>query len=161
MHKIKLLAQQYHQETIQTRRDFHKYAERGWLEMRTASLVARRLDSLGYQVSVGKEVMREEFRMGLPSKRLLTLNYNRALLQGADPYYIEKVKNGFTGVVGVMHNGIGPVVAIRFDIDALSITEDDSADHNPGKNGFISCNPGAMHACGHDGHTAMGPIERR
>ena len=100
--------------------------------------------------------MREEFRMGLPSKRLLTLNYNRALLQGADPYYIEKVKNGFTGVVGVMHNGIGPVVAIRFDIDALSITEDDSADHNPGKNGFISCNPGAMHACGHDGHTAMG-----
>ena len=79
--KIKLLAQQYHQETIQTRRDFHKYAERGWLEMRTASLVARRLDSLGYQVSVGKEVMREEFRMGLPSKRLLTLNYNRALLQ--------------------------------------------------------------------------------
>lgn len=44
--KIKLLAQQYHQETIQTRRDFHKYAERGWLEMRTASLVARRLDSL-------------------------------------------------------------------------------------------------------------------
>lgn len=59
--KIKLLAQQYHQETIQTRRDFHKYAERGWLEMRTASLVARRLDSLGYQVSVGKEVMREEF----------------------------------------------------------------------------------------------------
>ena len=69
--KIKLLAQQYHQETIQTRRDFHKYAERGWLEMRTASLVARRLDSLGYQVSVGKEVMREEFRMGLPSKRLL------------------------------------------------------------------------------------------
>ena len=41
--KIKLLAQQYHQETIQTRRDFHKYAERGWLEMRTASLVARRL----------------------------------------------------------------------------------------------------------------------
>ncbi len=27
--KIKLLAQQYHQETIQTRRDFHKYAERG------------------------------------------------------------------------------------------------------------------------------------
>lgn len=154
--KIKLLAQQYHQETIQTRRDFHKYAERGWLEMRTASLVARRLDSLGYQVSVGKEVMREEFRMGLPSKRLLTLNYNRALLQGADPYYIEKVKNGFTGVVGVMHNGIGPVVAIRFDIDALSITEDDSADHNPGKNGFISCNPGAMHACGHDGHTAMG-----
>ena len=88
--KIKELAKLYYPDTVNCRRDLHKYAEKGWLEMRTASLVARRLDSLGYQVSVGKEVMREEFRMGLPSKRLLTLNYNRALLQGADPYYIEK-----------------------------------------------------------------------
>ena len=94
--------------------------------------------------------------MGLPSKRVLTLNYKRAILQGADPYYLEKVKDGFTAVAGIIKNGDGPVVAIRFDMDALSIMEDDSADHNPGKFGFISCNPGAMHACGHDGHTAMG-----
>lgn len=150
--KIKQLAQKYHQETIQMRRDFHRYAERGWLEMRTASLVARKLDDLGYQVSVGKEIMREDLRMGLPSKRLLTINYTRAIKQGADPYYLEKVKNGFTAVAGIMHNGDGPVVAIRFDMDALSISEDESVN----KNGFISCNPGAMHACGHDGHTAMG-----
>lgn len=154
--KIKELAKLYYPETIAMRRDFHKYAERGWLEMRTASIVARTLDTLGYQVSVGKEVMREEFRMGLPSKRLLTINYNRALVQGADRDYLEKVKEGFTGVVGVMHMGDGPVVAIRFDMDALSITEDNSLNHNPGKNNFISCNPGAMHACGHDGHTAIG-----
>lgn len=154
--KIKELAKLYYPETVAMRRDFHKYAERGWLEMRTASIVARTLDTLGYQVSVGKEVMREEFRMGLPSKRLLTINYNRALVQGADRDYLEKVKEGFTGVVGVMHMGDGPVVAIRFDMDALSITEDNSLNHNPGKNNFISCNPGAMHACGHDGHTAIG-----
>lgn len=154
--KIKELAKLYYSETVAMRRDFHKYAERGWLEMRTASIVARTLDTLGYQVSVGKEVMREEFRMGLPSKRLLTINYNRALVQGADRDYLEKVKEGFTGVVGVMHMGDGPVVAIRFDMDALSITEDNSLNHNPGKNNFISCNPGAMHACGHDGHTAIG-----
>lgn len=154
--KIKSLAKEYFPETVQTRRDFHKYAERGWLEMRTASIVARKLNNLGYQVLVGKELMCETARMGLPSKRVLTLNYKRAILQGADPYYLEKVKDGFTAVAGIIKNGDGPVVAIRFDMDALSIMEDDSADHNPGKFGFISCNPGAMHACGHDGHTAIG-----
>lgn len=154
--KIKSLAKEYFPETVQTRRDFHKYAERGWLEMRTASIIARRLDNLGYQVLTGKELMREDARMGLPNKRILTLNYKRAIVQGADPYYLEKVKDGFTAVAGIIKNGAGPVVAIRFDIDALSITEDDSANHNPGKFGFISCNPGAMHACGHDGHAAMG-----
>ena len=35
-------------EMIAYRRDFHKYAESGWLEMRTASIIARRLTELGY-----------------------------------------------------------------------------------------------------------------
>ncbi|WRK55000.1 hypothetical protein SD457_09335 [Coprobacillaceae bacterium CR2/5/TPMF4] len=34
--KIKELAKQYYLETVETRRDFHKYAERGWLELRTS-----------------------------------------------------------------------------------------------------------------------------
>ena len=42
----------------------------------------------------------------------------------------------------------GPVLAIRADIDALPIEERNT-------HGFISRNPGTMHACGHDGHTAM------
>ena len=42
----------------------------------------------------------------------------------------------------------GPVLAIRADIDALPITERNTHD-------FVSRNPGVMHACGHDGHTAM------
>ena len=154
--KIKELAKQYYLETVETRRDFHKYAERGWLELRTASIIARKLDDLGYQVLVGKEIMRPEGRMGIPSKRVLTMNYKRALSQGADPYYLEKVKDGFTAVAGIIENGPGPVVAIRFDIDALSIVEDDSCEHIPTKEGFVSCNLGATHACGHDGHAAMG-----
>ena len=138
--KIKELAKQYYLETVETRRDFHKYAERGWLELRTASIIARKLDDLGYQVLVGKEIMRPEGRMGIPSKRVLTMNYKRALSQGADPYYLEKVKDGFTAVAGIIENGPGPVVAIRFDIDALSIVEDDSCEHIPTKEGFVSCN---------------------
>ena len=42
----------------------------------------------------------------------------------------------------------GPVLAMRADIDALPIVERNSHD-------FVSGNTGVMHACGHDGHTAM------
>ena len=42
----------------------------------------------------------------------------------------------------------GPVVALRADIDALPIDEQSGVD-------FASESPGVMHACGHDGHTAM------
>jgi amidohydrolase len=42
----------------------------------------------------------------------------------------------------------GPVLAMRADMDALAITEETGLD-------FASANTGVMHACGHDGHTAM------
>lgn len=42
----------------------------------------------------------------------------------------------------------GKVIALRADMDALPIEEENDLD-------FVSQNPGAMHACGHDGHTAM------
>jgi amidohydrolase len=54
-----------------------------------------------------------------------------------------------TGVVGVLHGAkAGPVVAWRADIDALPL---DEVPELP----FKSVRPGAMHACGHDGHTAI------
>src|SRR4051795_7189995 len=52
-------------------------------------------------------------------------------------------------VVGHLRTGRpGPVVALRADIDALPIEEASGVD-------FASENRGVMHACGHDGHTAM------
>jgi len=58
---------------------------------------------------------------------------------------------GRTGVVGVIRgraNGSGRVIGLRADMDALPIVEATGAD-------YASKIPGAMHACGHDGHTAM------
>ncbi|APX24761.1 MAG: amidohydrolase [Rhodobacteraceae bacterium] len=52
-----------------------------------------------------------------------------------------------TGVVAQMGQG-APVIGLRADIDALPIVEATGAAH-------ASTLPGKMHACGHDGHTAM------
>ncbi|MFR7592163.1 MAG: amidohydrolase [Longibaculum sp.] len=154
--KIKELSTLYYNDTVKVRRDLHKYAERGWLEIRTACFIAEELEKIGYQVLVGEDIMDKDSRMGVPPETILHLNYRRAQKEGANPQYLEKVKMGMTGVAGVLHNGDGPTIALRFDIDALGLIEESSQHHLPYKLGFSSVHLGAMHACGHDGHTAIG-----
>ncbi len=56
---------------------------------------------------------------------------------------------GGTGVVGQLVRGTGKVrIGLRADMDALPIEENNGL-------AWSSCKPGLMHACGHDGHTAM------
>ena len=68
-------------------------------------------------------------------------------------YGVDEVQEGITeygtGVVALIRGAAGPgkCIAIRADMDALPLTED------PGFE-FASLNPGVMHACCHDGHTA-------
>jgi amidohydrolase len=55
-----------------------------------------------------------------------------------------------TGVVGLLEGKQpGPVVMLRFDMDALPIAEENETE-------YVSQNRGVMHACGHDAHTAIG-----
>ena len=64
---------------------------------------------------------------------------------------VDDVKTGVAhhGVVGLIRGtGPGPTVALRADMDALPIQEQTGLP-------FASENPGVMHACGHDTHTAM------
>ncbi len=57
---------------------------------------------------------------------------------------------GKTGVIGLIEGREpGPTVLLRMDMDALPIEEETGLP-------FASQNPGLMHACGHDGHTAIG-----
>ncbi len=143
-------------EMVALRRDFHKHAETGWLEMRTASIIAKKLTELGYEVLVGEQVCKKDERMGVPSDAVLQMAYTRAIEQGADPEFVKATEGGFTGVIGILRCGEGPTVAMRFDIDALGVNESMDEDHLPAKEGFASVNAGTMHACGHDGHAASG-----
>lgn len=96
---------------VACRRDLHRHPELGFHEVRTASMVARELTTLGLTV---------------------------------------RTQVGQTGVVGVLEGSMpGPTLLLRFDMDALPITEANSID-------YASQTPGVMHACGHDGHTAVG-----
>jgi amidohydrolase len=65
---------------------------------------------------------------------------------------LDKIETGIakTGVVGLLESvEPGPVVLVRFDMDALPIIEENVTE-------YASRNKGVMHACGHDGHTAVG-----
>ncbi|NWG17358.1 MAG: amidohydrolase [Chloroflexi bacterium] len=56
---------------------------------------------------------------------------------------------GRTGVIGLLEGELdGPTVLVRADMDALPILEENTFE-------YASAKPGVMHACGHDGHTAI------
>jgi len=140
------------------RRDFHKYAEAGWHEIRTCSIIADHLFKMGYtNVLMGKECFKADSRMGLPDQKELDEVYERALSEGAVMPYAEKFKDGFTGVIAILETGRpGPVIGIRCDIDALGVNECTDDTHRPAREGFASVHPGEMHACGHDAHAVIG-----
>lgn len=144
-------------QLIAWRRDFHQHAETAWQEFRTAAVIANELSQLGFSLKLGRQVIKDDDRMGVPTKACLEGAYARALHQGAPLPFIESFRGGFTGVVGELDTGRpGPTVAVRIDIDANDLTESLSPSHRPTRQGFASMNLGAAHACGHDGHAAIG-----
>ncbi|MDR2503741.1 MAG: amidohydrolase [Deltaproteobacteria bacterium] len=142
---------------IRCRRDLHKYAESGWTEFRTASLVAARLKELGYSLTTGAAAVKKESMMGAPAPNVLKAHQERAVSQGADPALVAGMEGGLTGLwADLPCGGPGPRFALRFDMDANDAVETDAPGHVPNKGGFASINKGVMHACAHDGHVAIG-----
>jgi aminobenzoyl-glutamate utilization protein A len=155
--KIINLAENLKEITIERRRDLHQHPEAAWTEFRTAAFVADMLTDLGYEVSVGADTIAEASMMGVPTNTVLAEHMERAIAQGANPNWVEKMTGGKTGVVGILNFAKpGPVVGLRFDMDANDAIEATEKKHRPAKDGFGSINKGAMHACGHDGHTSVG-----
>lgn len=64
---------------------------------------------------------------------------------------VDEIHEGIakTGIVAIINGqGEGPTIGLRADMDGLPITEETGVD-------YASTHEGRMHACGHDGHTAM------
>ena len=157
MEKMILRAQELQPWMTALRRDFHRFPETGWLEMRTSARIAKELDAMGYRVITGRDAVAEAARMGVPEEKETRAHLARVLDYGCEEAYLtEDMRAGFTGVVGELCMGEGPVVCLRFDIDALGMQECMEESHRPVLEGFASVIPGRMHACGHDGHAAIG-----
>lgn len=124
-------------ELVVMRRDFHKLAELGWHEQCTTARIVDELRNLDYQVIAGRDFLGDAPRLGLSAAE-------------------RELGAGNSGCIAVFETGRpGPTVALRIDIDALPITEA-GEEHRPALGGWISDTPGVMHACGHDGHIAIG-----
>ena len=155
--QINVIAESLEEYVRDIRRDFHKYAETAWKEIRTSSVIASELEAIGFEeILIGEDVCDLDTRMGMPSKEELEEAYHNALKTGANKEHSEIMKDGKTGVIGILRCGDGPELAMRFDIDALPLYEYDGEDSLAKQEGFISENYGSMHACGHDGHAAIG-----
>jgi aminobenzoyl-glutamate utilization protein A len=141
---------------IRIRRDLHAHPELGYLEYRTATKAASHLSRLGYEVKAGPEVMVASEMLGRPSDAAIAAARSAALAEGAPPEWVERMPGGQTGVVAELRRGSGPVLAFRFDMDALPVPETKADTHLPNREGYRSLHAGLMHACAHDGHTAIG-----
>jgi aminobenzoyl-glutamate utilization protein A len=141
---------------IRIRRDLHRHPELGYLEYRTAAKAAAHLSALGYGVRAGPEVMVESEMLGAPSASAVAAAQSQALAEGAPPEWVARMPGGQTGVVAELRRGTGPTLAFRFDMDALPVPETKADTHVPNREGYRSAHAGLMHACAHDGHTAIG-----
>lgn len=150
------MMEQLQSRLINWRRDFHKFPELGFLEMRTASIVADTLEKLGFDLLLGKEIMKPASCMGKPDSKETNEHLEWARANGAIEKYLPHFEDGYTAVVGILDSNMpGPTVAYRVDMDALPIYESESEDHLPNLQDFRSSNNN-MQACGHDAHTAIG-----
>lgn len=146
------------EQLIRWRRDFHAHPELGFHEFRTAARVCDILSALpGCTLRVGREVMAPDARMGAPTAAQAEAARAEAIAAGGNPKWIERMGDGLTGIVAEWtFPRPGPTLAFRVDIDALPVIESTAATHLPARSGYASRVAGRMHACGHDGHTAIG-----
>ena len=161
MKRIAQEAKSLRDEAVSLRRDFHKYPECGFCEFRTAAKIIDYLKDLGYEVKFGTDVISKDHIFGAPNADLLKRESNRALAEGVSKEYIDAMYGGATAVVATIKggkSGDAKTVAFRFDIDCNELSESQSEDHRPKREGFVSQHDGCMHACGHDGHATIGLI---
>lgn len=140
---------------INWRRQFHAYPETGWTEFATTARVIQTLEAMGYRVLTGTQVINPDFVRGYDPQAVKKAQA-AARTAGIDEAILQRIGD-YTGCAAIIETGRpGPVVALRFELDCVNVQESACASHTPQQENFASSQPGFMHACGHDGHMAIG-----
>jgi aminobenzoyl-glutamate utilization protein A len=142
---------------VSVRRDLHRRPEPAWLEFYTTARIVEEIREIGVdELHVGREALDPGARLAVPDEDTIAEWYERAREAGASGDVLAELEGGHTGAIAVLEGGEGPTVALRVDIDGLPRTESEDPEHVPAREGFRSVHEGAMHACGHDAHAAIG-----
>lgn len=147
------------EDLISWRRKLHCHAEPGFAEFWTTAFIYEQLMDLPAAIKWGKDILSSQKLLGYPPKNEVLNWKNNAIQQGAAADCIEAMENMTGLAVDILPaHGISetPSVLLRFDIDAVPVPESQETTHKPFVQGFSSINPNVSHACGHDGHTAIG-----
>lgn len=116
-----------------------------WGRSHTAPILSHEVEQLADEVIAIRRMLHQWPELGFQEERTAALVAEHLRGMGLE------VKTGVarTGVLGVLCGGRkGKTVLLRADMDALPVSEATGAP-------YASQTPGVMHACGHDGHTAI------
>ena len=110
--------------------------------------VKNRLAELHDEITALRRDMHENPEILFETHRTAALVADKLKEFGCDEIVTGIGRTGVVGVIKGKSSASGKVIGLRADMDALPIHEATGLD-------YASKTPGAMHACGHDGHTAM------
>lgn len=110
--------------------------------------VKNRIAEMQPEIAAWRRDIHENPELMYQETRTAAVVAERLRAFGCDEVVTGIAKTGVVGVIRGRATGSGRVVGLRADMDALPIIEATGAEH-------ASKTPGVMHACGHDGHTAM------
>ena len=145
------------EDLAEIRKKFHQRPETCWTEFWTTAEICKYLEEFGYDLMIGSEIIQKDLREMVPNFKTLEKWYQNAKNHGAEMKYLQRMKGGYTGVIGLLNTGkAGPTIAFRADIDALPIQESKRKIHRPARENWSSKYEGKMHSCGHDIHLTIG-----
>lgn len=110
--------------------------------------VVNRIAALASEIATWRRDLHAHPELGFDVQRTAAMVAGKLHAFGCDEVVTRFGRTGVVGVIKGSKLGANRVIGLRCDMDALPIAETTGV-------AYASTVPGAMHACGHDGHTAM------
>jgi hippurate hydrolase len=110
--------------------------------------VINRVAAIKDEIATWRQDIHRHPELGYEENRTSEIVAEKLKSFGCDEVVSGIAKTGVIGVIRGRRNSSGKVIGLRADMDALPIVEETGL-------AYASVNKGVMHACGHDGHTAM------